>query len=68
MSKKASADVLVFGLALLALGTVFLLENFGVELHLLSVVAKWWPLILILFGALKIKRALQERSERDASS
>ncbi len=68
MSKKASADVLVFGFALLALGTVFLLENFGVELHMWGLVAKWWPLILILFGALKIKRALQERSERNAST
>ncbi len=68
MSKKTSADMLIFGLVLLALGTVILLENFGVDLHLWSVVAKWWPLILILFGALKIKRALQERSERDASA
>lgn len=63
MSKKRSADSLVFGLILLAMGTVFLLDNFGFDIEIWKLIAKYWPVILIVFGALKIRRALAQRME-----
>ena len=63
MSKKRTADSLVFGLILLALGTVFLLDNFGIDIEVWKLLAKYWPVILIVFGALKVRRALAQRME-----
>lgn len=62
MSKKAT-DSLVFGTVLLLLGTAFLLDNFGFDIELSAIFARYWPVILIAFGAMKVKRALQQRMD-----
>jgi Domain of unknown function (DUF5668) len=35
---------------LIALGTLFLLSNFGVLPNIGTLLAKWWPAILIVVG------------------
>lgn len=36
---------------LIVIGVVFLLQNLGIaDVHLGQLIAKWWPLILILVG------------------
>lgn len=67
MSKRTT-DSLVFGLVLLALGTVFLLWNFGVDISIWPFIAKYWPVILIVFGVLKVKRALEQRMGSNESA
>ena len=36
---------------LIALGVLFLLSNLGVVPHIGTILAKWWPAILIAVGA-----------------
>ena len=68
MSKLRSIDSLVFGAVLLLLGTVILLYNFGIDIDFWSYVAKYWPMILIVYGLLKIARALQQRTNGNESA
>jgi len=65
MSKVRSAESLVFGIVLLALGTLFLLDNLGWDIDFWRYVAKFWPLVLIVFGVIKIRRAVQQRMARN---
>lgn len=39
------------GIILIVIGVLFLLRNFGLELHLSELFARWWPLLLIALGA-----------------
>ncbi len=68
MSKLRSIDSLVFGIVLLLLGTVILLQNLGVDFDLWYYVAKFWPMILIVYGLLKVMRALQQRTGGNESA
>jgi lia operon protein LiaF len=38
------------GIILIVIGVLFLLRNFGFELHLSELFARWWPLLLIVLG------------------
>ncbi|MEI7037346.1 LiaI-LiaF-like domain-containing protein [Fulvimonas yonginensis] len=38
------------GIILIVVGVLFLLRNFGFELHLSELFARWWPLVLIALG------------------
>ncbi|WP_049622377.1 LiaI-LiaF-like domain-containing protein [Frateuria defendens] len=38
------------GLILVAVGVLFLLRNFGINLHLGELFATWWPAVLIAVG------------------
>ncbi len=67
MSKRTS-DSLIFGIVLLVLGTAFLLRNFVPELNFWPYIAKFWPLILIGFGLIKIRRALAQRANRNETA
>lgn len=67
MSKRTS-DSLVFGIVLLVLGTAFLLRNFFPDINVWPTIARFWPLILIVFGIFKIKRALAQRAGRDETA
>ncbi len=49
MAKRAW-DSLIFGLILLTLGILFLLNNFGYRISVWDIVAKYWPVLLILLG------------------
>ncbi len=64
MAQHRSKDALVWGFVLIAVGGIFLLENFGIRVW--HVGWKLWPLILIIWGALKLFRGIQEGQEKPA--
>ena len=53
-------EALVLGIALVALGVIWMLANLG-RLDLLDTLHRWWPSILVLWGALALARALARR-------
>ena len=53
----------VLGLALLGLGTVWLLSNMG-RVDLLQTLRTWWPLTLIVWGVLELYQSLRLTRER----
>ncbi|MBN1938294.1 MAG: hypothetical protein JW843_01815 [Candidatus Aminicenantes bacterium] len=54
-------DPLVWGLVLIVLGLVFILENMGLDAW--DYVWRFWPVILIVWGASKLIEGLKNRSE-----
>jgi hypothetical protein len=63
MAAPFSVERLVLGVALLALGVLWTLANAG-HLDLLSTLRRWWPLLLVLWGALELGLALYRRPAR----
>jgi hypothetical protein len=63
MSVLFNLEALVLGIALIALGVVWMLANLG-HLDLLNTLHRWWPSVLILWGALSLARALAQRNLR----
>jgi hypothetical protein len=55
-------EALVLGIALVALGVVWMLANLG-HLDLLDTLHRWWPSILVLWGTLSLARALARRGQ-----
>lgn len=47
-------ESLFWGLIILALGMLFLLKNFGLEINVWDLLGKYWPLILIYIGGKNI--------------
>lgn len=66
MAPQRRKDALIWGLILCAVGTLFLLQNLDIDLW--DYVWKFWPLILILWGAQKLWDGLRERKERQDAS
>jgi len=64
MSHHRRKDSLFWGLILILVGIVFLLEQFDIEAW--DYVWKFWPLILIVWGATKLIAGIQEKSEKPA--
>lgn len=54
-------ESIVLGLGLVALGLVWTLSNLGL-LDGLAVVRRWWPLSLVVWGALEILAAQRARA------
>jgi Domain of unknown function (DUF5668) len=61
MSILFNLEALVLGIALIALGVVWMLHNLG-HLDLLNTLHRWWPSILVLWGALSLARSLARRN------
>jgi cell wall-active antibiotic response 4TMS protein YvqF len=61
MSVLFNLEALVAGIGLIALGVVWMLANLG-YLDLLNTLHRWWPSILVLWGALALARALAQRN------
>ena len=60
-------EQLVFGLGLLGLGVVWTLGNLG-KLDALDTLHRWWPLLLVVWGALELGLSLARRSQARRSS
>jgi len=60
MSKKRK-DTLIWGIILIVLGLIFILDNADIDVW--DYVGKLWPLILILWGVLKLWRGIEEKKE-----
>jgi hypothetical protein len=63
MAKQRQRDSLVWGIILIVLGGIFLLEQFDVAIW--RTVWRLWPVILIVWGANKLMLGLKERRERE---
>lgn len=61
MAKKRRKDPLVWGIILIVIGAIFLLQNADVEMW--DLLARLWPLILIAWGGWKLYFGLKERQE-----
>jgi putative Mn2+ efflux pump MntP len=61
MAKK-QRDALVWGIILIVIGIIFILNNFDIDVW--EYVARLWPVILIIWGAWKLYFGLKERQEK----
>jgi hypothetical protein len=60
-------EAVVFGLGLIALGTLGVLANLG-HVDFLATVRTWWPLSLVLWGLLEVAESFgRRRSKGDRS-
>jgi len=59
MSNPRRKDPLVWGLILIVLGALFLLERFDVGVW--DTLWRLWPVVLIIWGGLKVYNGLQEK-------
>jgi hypothetical protein len=62
MAKSKRTDSLAWGLILIALGVILLFEMLDVRLW--RIVWRFWPVILIVWGASKLYYGIKERNER----
>jgi hypothetical protein len=58
-----SPEGVALGLALVALGVLWVLSNFG-QLDLLRTLRTWWPLALVAWGVLELVAAAARRGDR----
>jgi hypothetical protein len=58
-----SIEKLVLGLGLIGLGVVWTLGNLG-KLDALDTLHRWWPLLLVVWGALEIVLSVSRRTDR----
>jgi uncharacterized membrane protein HdeD (DUF308 family) len=62
MADHRKRDSLFWGILLIAAGVIFLLEK--LDVHAWDYVWKFWPVILIVWGASKLLAGLQEKQEK----
>lgn len=53
MSHKTAGGALTAGLILIVLGVIFLIENFYAPFSAWRLIARYWPVILIIVGVRK---------------
>jgi hypothetical protein len=63
MARHKRKDPLIWGILLITLGVLFLLK-----INIWYVLAHFWPVILILWGAHKLYYGLMERREEEERS
>ena len=61
MKKQMRKDPLVWGIILIFFGLVFVLQNLDVNIW--GILARLWPVILILWGGWKLYFGIKERQE-----
>jgi uncharacterized membrane protein HdeD (DUF308 family) len=64
MTRQRRKDTLIWGIILIVIGLIFILENMDVDAW--DLVAKLWPVVLIIWGAYKLYYGLKERKEEEA--
>jgi hypothetical protein len=62
MAKEKRKDLLIWGVLLITLGVLFLLDA-----NIWWALAHFWPVIIILWGAHKLYYGLKERREEEQS-
>jgi hypothetical protein len=66
MARPFRPEVLVLGLTLIAVGVAWLLGNAG-RIDLLATLRAWWPLTLVVWGALELVAFVLGRDARRSS-
>jgi hypothetical protein len=66
MARPFRPEVLVLGLTLIAVGVAWLLGNAG-RIDLLATLRAWWPLTLVVWGALELVAFALGRDARRSS-
>ncbi|NTV80857.1 MAG: hypothetical protein HGA24_05475 [Candidatus Aminicenantes bacterium] len=62
MAAQKKGNSLVWGVILIVFGVLFLLDQFNVDIW--DSVWRFWPVVLIIWGANKLWLGLKERSGR----
>jgi hypothetical protein len=62
MATQKKGNSLVWGIILIAFGVLFLLDQFDIRVW--DAVWRFWPVILIVWGANKLWLGLKERNAR----
>lgn len=60
MATYRRKDPLAWGIILIVIGLIFLLQNFDYEIW--DTLARLWPVVLIVWGAWKLYYGFKERS------
>ena len=60
MKRSKRKDPLVWGIVLIVVGALFLLQN---TIDIWWTIARLWPVLLIAWGALKLYNGLKEREQ-----
>jgi len=63
MAKQKSKDPLAWGIILIVIGLIFLLNN--IDINVWGTIARLWPLILIVWGAWKLYFGIKEKKEEE---
>lgn len=61
MAKRANGGKLAWGLVLIALALIIFLSNMNV--YIWDLLARLWPIVLIIWGGWKLYYGLKERRE-----
>jgi hypothetical protein len=64
MARQKRGDSLIWGIILIVVGAIFLLQQLDIDIF--DQVWRFWPLILIVWGANKLYLGLKERNEHEA--
>jgi len=61
MSKKKQ-ETLFWGVVLLIIGVLFMMDNFGIDIDIWEIIGDYWPLILIGIGLKNIWAHIQTKN------
>ncbi|HDJ23710.1 MAG TPA: hypothetical protein ENF17_07460 [Candidatus Aminicenantes bacterium] len=61
MSRTRGNDTFIWGIILVVIGVIFLLNN--LDINAWRIVANLWPLVLIVWGVRKLYLGLKERQQ-----
>lgn len=64
MTRSKRKDPLVWGIVLIVVGALFLLQN---TIDIWWTIARLWPVLLIAWGALKLYNGLKEREQETSA-
>ena len=63
--KIKKRESLFWGIVLLFIGLIFLLDNFGLDIDLWDVVTEYWPMVLIIIGIKIIYTHYTAKNEKE---
>ena len=63
--KNKKRESLFWGIILLAIGMIFLLDNFGLDIDLWDVVTEYWPMVLVIIGIKMIYTHYSSQNEKE---
>lgn len=64
MARYPNSGALTVGLILISLGVIFLLENLYAPFSAWRLIARYWPVILIIIGLNKVFTYFTQRKDR----